>query len=114
MNATNQQNEITPAEAIRRLREVFPAHLGYNAVVCGQMYSYARDPEVWGAPVSEGWRYEASVWRGDWHLNTNQMREYLDMEPQTLAEAVERLLRVIPFVPPAADERMLFRTEVAA
>lgn len=109
-------DEITPAEAVRRLREVFPAHLGYNVSVGGDMYSYARDPAVWGSAVSEGMRYEAHVWRDEWHFGTNQIR-WVDGcmdDPQSLREAVEWVLRVMPFIPVQADGRALFKREVAA
>lgn len=98
------------------MREVFPAGMGYHVTVEGELYSYDRTNEWEGVKLSEGWRYTVSVWRGDWHFNTNDLRfapEAMD-EPQTVAEAVERLLRVLPFVPAVRDERPMFRREEAA
>lgn len=120
----NAQADMTPAEAVQKLRAHFPASAGWNVVIQASFFSYSRNREFFGAEVSEGYDCSVSVFRAGQdtpHQGTTHARCDLPNFPrrhETVREAVEEFLRVIqdrfPAVEkPAIGDRPLFAQEAA-
>lgn len=89
---------MTPRQAVDLLRKRFPSRDGWNVVVQGTFFSYARG-EQWGFPVSEGYLYTVSAFKSGGpaedvpHLCSTEFRQTPDSkDAETIADAVAQFL----------------------
>lgn len=109
--------DMTPAEAVRRLRKYWPAHLGYDIHVRGELASYGQCA-FWpdgGTFLKYAVAVSLRHWNEDkenWYHSSREVSPDKD-EQASIREAVEAMERFIPWVEPEADrtEQPLFESE---
>lgn len=120
--------DISPQEALRRIRRFFPASREFNVSIEAKLVSYSRTDEWHVDRYPDGhdtfFRYEISVWNEqcDWRYGSSQLAVFLNATPQaqSVSEALEMFFRYLPvYEAPEETERASFFTadeesEVAA